>query len=99
MAGKGDKLRKGSNMRAFWNNYPFEEKHTVSYWASKLGEDISNCEDFDYIAPGMKITEASFMESVERGKKPKPELTDKDIEEMKDCMNTMSFSEFKKFDK
>lgn len=95
-AGKGDKLRKGSNLRAYWDNFPFDEKNTISYWGHKLGYNISDHKGFRDVKPGDKLTEFEFMKRIEKKEESLPEITQKEIDEFNNCMNSISYSEFQK---
>jgi len=92
MAGKGSKLRKGANLQKYWDNYPFPEKLTVSQWKNKLG--YSNIDDFNFkdVPVGSKITEQDFLKRVVEILP----LTEEELNDFKDDMDSMSFSEFKK---
>jgi len=129
MAGKGSSLRKGANLSAYWNNYPFPEKLTVTQWIDKLGEKDVDMTAFKNIPIGSKITEEQYYSNVKYIEKspavvlvnmqhrdgnlvpapwsaayqePKVEeyvLTTSELEQLKDDMNSMSFSEFQKIKK
>jgi hypothetical protein len=127
MAGKGSKLRKGANLNAYWNNYPFPEKLTVSQWISKMGDKNVDMTAFSNIPLGSKITEDQYLTTVKYMEEPPVVLanmmyrndsivpapwraayletsnqyimTTDEIEQLKEDMNSMSFSEFKKFKK
>ena len=90
MAGKGSKLRKGAN----WNNFPLEERNTVTYWKNKMGCTVPDIV-FDDIPTGKRITEDEYFRLVDSY--VAEELTDEDVQQLKDDMNSMSFSEFAKF--
>lgn len=96
MAGKGHHLRKGANLNSYWNNYPFEEKNTVTYWKSKLGISVSDI-FFENIPTGKKITENEFLKSLDKKENDSNILSENDIKKLADDMNSMSFSEFQKF--
>lgn len=91
MAGKGSKMRTGANPNKYWNNFPFPERLTITQWKNKMGDDIV----FDDIPPGTRITESEYLEKVAEFK----QLSEKDIEEFKDAINSMGYSEFTKFTK
>jgi hypothetical protein len=95
MNGKGSKLRKGANLQAYWDNYPYPEKLTVSQWMEKLGISAHEIDIGKYsdIKVGGKITEQEFNNRIVFLEP----LTEKEIAEFKDDMNSMSFSEFNKF--
>jgi len=95
-AGKGDKMRKGANHRAYWNNFPLEEKNTVSYWGNKLGYDVSLYKLLKEIKAGERITESEFIRRVENSKVQDQPATQQEIDEFNDCMNSISYSELAK---
>jgi hypothetical protein len=123
MAGKGSQLRKGANLNAYWNNYPFPEKLTTTQWISKLGEKDVDMNSFKDTPPGKRITEDEYLQKVKYYEKvilhnfmsgggnivpapwsaayqePKVEeyvLTTSELEQLRDNMNSISFSEFQK---
>lgn len=100
MAGKGSKLRKGANLGNYWNNFPFEEKNTVSYWKSKFGDKIADEKGFRDLPVGSKITEDEYLRRLDECVlEENAEMTEKDLEDLKNAMNSMSYSEFQKFKK
>ncbi len=98
-AGKGDKVRKGANHKAYWDNFPFDEKNTISYWGHKMGYNILDYKGFRDVKPGDKLTEHEFMKRIEKGAEKLPEVTKQEIEELNNCMNSISYSEFVKISK
>jgi hypothetical protein len=100
MAGKGSKLRKGANLQNYWNNFPFDEKNTVTYWKNKFGDKIADERGFRDLAVGAKISEKEYLERLEDCVlEEEKEMTEKDLEDLKNAMNSMSYSEFQKFKK
>lgn len=95
MAGKGPQLRKGANLQKYWDNYPFVDKNTVSYWKSKLGMENHSDYAFSHLRPGQKISEMDYMTILENYHLDNS-LCEKDLEKFQDDMNSMNFSEFKK---
>jgi hypothetical protein len=91
-AGKGSCIRKGANLNAYWNNYPFPERLTVSQWIEKLGEKNVNMDSFKHIPTGTKILEEEFYKNV----KYFEELSEKDLEDFRNDIGSMSFSEWQK---
>lgn len=47
-AGKGDNLRKGANLLAYWNNYDsiFRRRKTISEWQKHFGHVIKSYDGF-----------------------------------------------------
>jgi hypothetical protein len=100
MAGKGSKLRKGANLSNYWNNFPFDEKNTVTYWKTKFGDKIADEKGFYDLAVGEKISEKEYLERLEYCiLEEEKEITEKDIDELVNAINSMSYSEFQKFKK
>jgi len=100
MAGKGSKLRKGANLGNYWNNFPFEEKNTVTYWKNKFGDKIADEKGFRDLAVGTKISEKEYLQRLEECiLSEDKEMTEKDIDELRNAMNSISYSEFQKFKK
>jgi hypothetical protein len=100
MAGKGSKLRKGANLGNYWNNFPFEEKNTVTYWKNKFGDKIADDQGFRDLSVGSRISEKEYLERLEDCVlEEDKEMTEKDLEDLKNAMNSMSYSEFQKFRK
>jgi hypothetical protein len=95
MAGKGSQLRKGANLQKYWDNYPFVEKNTVSYWKSKLGMENHSDSAFLHLRSGQKISEIDYMNILENYYIDSS-LSEKDLEKFQDDMNSMNFSEFTK---
>ena len=95
-AGKGDKIRKGANLKAYWDNFPLEEKNTASYWGCKMGYNILDHKGFRDMKPGDKLTEYEFMKRLEKGVEKLPEISQQEIDELHNCMNSISYSEFQK---
>lgn len=95
MAGKGPQLRKGANLKAYWDNFPFAEKQTVTQWKNKLfgnSEFAPSDTCFADIPAGTKISEDEFYAYVS-----KYSMTEKDHKEKNTCAEMMSHSEFQKF--
>jgi hypothetical protein len=100
MAGKGSKLRKGANLGNYWNNFPFEEKNTVTYWKNKFGDKIADEKGFRDLAVGTKISEKEYLQRLEECILDEDkEMTEKDIDELRNAMNSISYSEFQKLKK
>jgi hypothetical protein len=100
MAGKGPQLRKGANLKNYWNNYPFSEKNTVSYWKSKFGDRIAVESGFNDLPVGAKITEEEYLSRLDKCiLEEETEMTEKDIDDLRNAMNSISYSEFQKFKK
>lgn len=100
MAGKGPQLRKGANLKNYWNNFPFSEKNTVTYWKNKFGDKIADECGFKDLPVGSKITEEEYLRRLENCVlEEDSEMTEKDIDELRNAMNSMSYSEFQKFKK
>lgn len=97
MAGKGPQLRKGANLQKYWDNYPFSEKNTVTYWKNKLGMENHNDSAFLKLKIGAKITEEQYLSMLEDYQNGlEYTLDDYDLKKFQDDMNSMSFSEFQK---
>ena len=64
MNGKGDKLRKGANVRAYWDNYDniFQKKprKTVAQWVKHLNLVPENYDGFREYNSDDLITEDEF---------------------------------------
>lgn len=88
MAGKGPELRKGFDRFLYEKNFPFKEKQTVSFWESKYGYKGIDESLFQEIPFGTKITEDRFLAILD--------MTDEDVEKMKNDQDSMSRSEFLK---
>lgn len=94
-AGKGSKPRKNANNKAYWNNFPFADRLTVSQWIEKCGDTEVNMDGFSDIPVGMRITEEEYTKRLTYDVK----LTDSDLQRFQEDINSMSFSEFSKFSK
>jgi hypothetical protein len=100
MAGKGSKLRKGANLGNYWNNFPFDEKNTVTYWKNKFGDKFYNDIGFRDLSVGVKITEKEYLERLEKCMLGEDrEMTEQYVDELVNAINSMSYSEFQKFKK
>ncbi len=63
MSGKGDSLRKGANLSAYYNNYDNifrREKKTVYQWQEKFGDVIKSYDGFRHISESDLITEEEY---------------------------------------
>jgi hypothetical protein len=60
--GKGDKLRKGANLPAYWENYDrvFQKRKTVKEWSEFLGVKIQNWSGFEEFNIDDLLTEEEF---------------------------------------
>lgn len=61
--GKGDSLRKGANLSAYYNNYDNifrREKKTVYQWQEKFGDIIKSYDGFRHIKETDLITEEEY---------------------------------------
>lgn len=97
MAGKGPQLRKGANLQKYWDNFPFSEKNTVTYWKNKLGMENHSDNAFLKLKVGAKITEDEYTSMLEDYQlQIDHPLDEKDLMIFQSDMNSMSFSEFKK---
>lgn len=100
MAGKGPQLRKGANLKNYWNNFPFIEKNTFTYWKNKFGDKIADEKGFKDLPVGSKITEEEYLRRLENCVlEDDSPMTESDVEELRNAMNSMSYSEFQKFKK
>lgn len=47
-AGKGDKLRAGANLEAYWSNYNdvFRKRKTIKQWQDHFGGATIDCDTF-----------------------------------------------------
>lgn len=64
-AGKGDKLRKGADLKAYWNNYDnIFRRQTWQEWARELGETIIDPDGFDRTNPNKKYSRKEFDEGL-----------------------------------
>jgi hypothetical protein len=100
MAGKGSKMRKGANHGNYWNNFPFDEKNTVSYWKNKFGDSIYDDIGFRDLSVGAKITEEDYLQRLEKCMLSEDkEISEKDVDELRNAMNSISYSEFQKLKK
>jgi len=100
MAGKGSCLRKGANLKNYWNNFPFTEKNTFTYWKNKFGDKIADEKGFKDLPVGSKITEEEYLFRLENCVlEDDSPMTESDVEELRNAMNSMSYSEFQKFKK
>jgi hypothetical protein len=100
MAGKGSKIRKGANLGNYWNNFPFDEKNTVTYWKDKFGDKIYDDIGFRDLSVGAKITEKEYLQRLEKCMLSEDkEMTENDVDELRNAMNSISYSEFQKLKK
>lgn len=61
--GKGDSLRKGANLSAYYDNYDNifrREKKTVYQWQEKFGDIIKSYDGFRHIKETDLITEEEY---------------------------------------
>lgn len=97
MAGKGPQLRKGANLQKYWDNYPFSEKNTVTYWKNKLGMENHNDNAFLKLKIGAKITEEQYTSMLEDYQLQMEYPLDEDgLMHLQKNMNSISFHNFKK---
>lgn len=67
--GKGDSLRKGANLSAYYDNYDNifrREKKTVYQWQEKFGDIIKSYDGFRHIKETDLITEEEYNNGVVR---------------------------------
>lgn len=66
-AGKGDKLRAGANLQAFWDNYDiaFGKKKTVKQWQQHFNDIIVDYDGFREYNSDEFITEQKYKELIQ----------------------------------
>lgn len=60
--GKGDSLRKGANLEAYWNNYDlaFKKRKTVEDWAKHFNHKIKSYDGFREYNQDDLLTEEEY---------------------------------------
>ena len=67
MNGKGDKLRKGADLNAYYNNYDaIFRKKTVEEWQTLFNDNILDYDGFRHLSRSDKITESEYQEGLIR---------------------------------
>lgn len=68
-AGKGDNLRKGANLSAYWDNYDNifrRPKKTIAEWAAHFGDQIKSYDGFREYSCADLLTEEEYREGLIR---------------------------------
>lgn len=65
-AGKGDSLRKGANLSAFWDNYDliFRKRKTVLEWQKHFGDRIKSYDGFREYNQDDLLTEKEYQKGL-----------------------------------
>ncbi len=66
--GKGDSLRKGANLEAYWNNYDlaFKKRKTIEDWAEHFNHKIISYDGFREYNQDDLLTEKEYQSGLTR---------------------------------